>query len=336
MSIADFVDLPVSSVITYEMSRQLRIEFPGATYHVMSRGLDGMATFANHQDRRFFLNLVEQAVLEKALIVHAYCLMQTHFHLLTETPMGQLGRWMKDILGCYASRFNWQRQRAGHFWQGRYRAILVEDGEYFLECSRYIHLNPYRANLARPAEKYVWSSYRNYVGGGPPAVRWVSTGRTMRLFAGGADYRRFVEAAHNETAVSPFERASAGIAWGSRFFVDRVRSMTAQQEETPEADVPNLRRLRRSGEAPSVEAVRQAVIKVFAGFSDHQKSRMLVYALRQCTWLKSVEIARLAGRTPGAVTHTVQTIGQRMAEDPCLADQYDRLLEEIEEGGVVS
>ena len=127
------------------MARQLRIEYPGATYHVMSRGVARMNTFVDDQDRMRFLELVGEAAKAGALIVHAYCLMPNHYHLLAETPEAQLGRWMQQILGVYASGFNRRHKRVGHLWQGRYKAILVEEGEYFLECSRYIHLNPNRS-----------------------------------------------------------------------------------------------------------------------------------------------------------------------------------------------
>ncbi|MCU0723041.1 MAG: transposase, partial [Planctomycetes bacterium] len=158
------------------MSRATRVEFPGALYHAMSRGIGGTRVFPDDEHRERFLSFLGKVVESGDLDVHAYCLLPSHFHLLLETPRGALSRWMHHVLGRYAQWFNACRDRSGHVWQGRYKAIVVERGPYLLECSRYIHLNPNRAGLSRPAEKWKWSSYRNYVGGpGTPAVPWVTT-----------------------------------------------------------------------------------------------------------------------------------------------------------------
>src|SRR5436309_422779 len=127
------------------MPRPARIEFPGAIYHVMSRGVARTSTFLDDSEYLRFLCRLGMIVRKGILVVHAYCLMPNHFHLLLETPFGHLGRAMQTLLGSYAQRFNECHDRVGHLWQGRYRGLLVEDGDYFLECSRYIHLNPVRA-----------------------------------------------------------------------------------------------------------------------------------------------------------------------------------------------
>ncbi len=168
-------------MVERSMSRKLRVEFKGALYHVMSRGVARAETFLDEDDRRLFLEILGDVVEKGALIVHAFCLMPNHYHILCETPYSELSRWMRAINGRYARNFNFRHKRVGYVWQGRYKAILVEDGKYFLECSRYIHLNPNRSKMTRPAERYLWSSYRNYVGG-PISAEWVETARTLSLF----------------------------------------------------------------------------------------------------------------------------------------------------------
>ena len=206
------------------------IEFPGAIYHVMSRGVAGMRTFQDDSDYREFLRLLGLLVDAGVLIVHAYCLMINHIHLLLETPLACLGRWMQQLLGDYAQGYNRRHRRQGHLWQARYKAILVEDGEYLLECSRYIHLNPNRKKLTRPAELWPWSSYRNYVGG-PAMTDWVCTVRVLGHFAGRNDYQGYVESGRDETPISPFERARAGLVLGSEAFLKRIRDMTKAMEK---------------------------------------------------------------------------------------------------------
>src|SRR5206468_3042229 len=114
--------------------------------------------------------------------------------------------------------------RVGHLWQGRYRGLLVEDGDYFLESSRYIHLNPVRAGLSPSVDSYPWSSYRNYVGL-PSAVDWVDTAKTLRYFSNPRDYRTFVESAIGAQCVSPFDRAKAGVLLGSDAFVRQMQNL---------------------------------------------------------------------------------------------------------------
>lgn len=152
---------------------------------------------------------------------------------------------MRHINGDYARTFNRRHRRVGHLWQGRYKALLVEDGQYMLECSRYIHLNPNRAKLTRPAERYRWSSYRSYVGG-RSVVDWVDRSTTLAAFQGDRKkYKAFVEAGKGEKLVSPFERATASLVLGAESFVEKVRVMLRGLDESLEQ--PALKELSRLG-----------------------------------------------------------------------------------------
>ena len=130
------------------MARPLRIAFPGAFYHVTARGNERKAVFKSIRDRQKFIEYLETATERYNAVIHAYCLMDNHYHLLLETPSGNLPQIMQHINGAYTTYFNLKRVRAGHLFQGRYKAILVEMDEYAKELSRYIHLNPVRAKLA--------------------------------------------------------------------------------------------------------------------------------------------------------------------------------------------
>ena len=146
------------------MGRPLRIEYSGAHYHVTSRGNEQKDVFKSQKDRERFLSYLESAVLRYGAVIHAYCLMSNHYHLLVETPSGNLSQIMKHINGAYTNYFNVKRKRAGHLFQGRYKAILIEADEYAKELSRYIHLNPVRVGMVSRPEDYQWSSYRDYIG----------------------------------------------------------------------------------------------------------------------------------------------------------------------------
>ncbi len=223
---------------------------------------------------------------------------------------------MQLLLGDYAQGFNRRHRRVGHLFQGRYKSLLVEDGDYFLECSRYIHLNPSRADIARPAELYPWSSYRAFVGG-PCVVDWVATERTLGAFESPDHYRQFVESGRDEPPVNPFERAKAGFVLGGEAFVEKVRGMLA--ESPHENAQATLRALARAQGSPSPAAVRAAVADVFGDLSACQRRRLEMFALRAFTWLSAKEIGDAVGTAAGAVSKAHKQIGARLAQDAELA-----------------
>ncbi len=141
------------------MSRPLRIEFNGALYHITARGNARQAIFLNREDFTDFLGILSHVVKRYRFLLHAYCLMDNHYHLLIETPEGNLSKGMRQLNGIYAQHFNQKHQRVGHLLQGRYRSILVDKENYLLELSRYIVLNPVRAGIVKDPKDYQWSSY---------------------------------------------------------------------------------------------------------------------------------------------------------------------------------
>ena len=114
------------------MSRPVRVEFPGACYHVMSHGVNGAPTFVDDLDHRTFVDSLKEFVVIGKLIVFAFILMRTYFHLLLQTPMAGLSRHMQKLLGSYTGLFNRRHHRHGRLWQARYKAVVVQDGDYFL------------------------------------------------------------------------------------------------------------------------------------------------------------------------------------------------------------
>jgi putative transposase len=129
------------------MARPLRVEYPGAFYHVMHRGNAGEDIFISSRDREKFLEYLAISVKRYEIKIHTYCLMTNHYHLLVETPHPNLSQAIKWVNVSYAAYFNRKRRRAGHLFQGRFKSILVDADEYLKHLSRYIHLNPLRANM---------------------------------------------------------------------------------------------------------------------------------------------------------------------------------------------
>ena len=142
------------------MARPLRIEYDGALYHVTSRGNERKAIFRDDTDRELFLATVSQVTERFHWLCHAYCLMNNHYHLVIETPDGNLSKGMRQLNGVYTQAFNRRHHRVGHLFQGRFKGILVQKESHFLEVCRYVVLNPLRAKAVKHPREWAWSSYR--------------------------------------------------------------------------------------------------------------------------------------------------------------------------------
>jgi REP element-mobilizing transposase RayT len=156
------------------MARPLRLEFPGALYHVTARGNRQKSIYQDDKDRRKFLVLLGDVCDRNNWCIHAYCLMTNHYHLVIETPEANLSKGMRRLNGIYTQRHNYRHNRVGHVFQGRYNAILVQKQSYLLELARYVVLNPVRANMVMNAGQWPWSSYRP-TSGKASCPEWLKT-----------------------------------------------------------------------------------------------------------------------------------------------------------------
>ena len=177
------------------MSRPLRIEFPNAYYHVMNRGAGRLPIFQQDDHRFLFLELLREIHGMFNVGVHAYCLMDNHYHLLLSTPNANLSRVMRHLNGVYTQRYNRSAETDGALFRGRYKSILVDVDSYLLNVSRYIHMNPVAAGLVKTATRYPWSSYPVFIGEKecPP---WLDISMTLSMIGQHQQkqrYQAFVE-----------------------------------------------------------------------------------------------------------------------------------------------
>ena len=178
------------------MARPLRLEFPNALYHITSRGDRREAIYRDEADRHSWLTTLGQVCERFNWIIHAYCQMSNHYHLLAETIDGNLSRGMRQLNGVYTQKFNNRYQESGHLFQGRFKAILVQKDSYLLELSRYVVLNPVRAHMVAQPEDWLWSSYRSVLNL-EPTYSWHDVDWTLSQFGAErssaiAAFRKFV------------------------------------------------------------------------------------------------------------------------------------------------
>jgi putative transposase len=212
------------------MARKLRVEYPGAIYHVMNRGDRREAIFKDDQDRERFLETLGETCAKTGWQAHAVCLMGNHFHLVVETPYANLVAGMKWFLGTYTSRFNRRHQLFGHLFSGRYKALMVDGSGngYLKTVCDYVHLNPVRAKLLKPQQAlqaYRWSSWPEYLKA--PAKRW-SWLRVDRLLgeyripkdsaAGRRELARAVEERRAAEAGADYQPIRRGWCFGDKAF----------------------------------------------------------------------------------------------------------------------
>lgn len=175
------------------IGRKPRIWYPGAIYHVMERGVRRLEIYRDDTDYQVFRAIMKNALEKNECVVHAYCMMNNHFHILLETSETKIDKFMHQLASCYAMYFNRKYKYKGHLFEGRYKAYLVKDDAYFLQTSRYIHLNPVKARIVEHPEDYPWSSYRAMLGMDDDEITQIN--RTQAYFGknGGIRYQEYVE-----------------------------------------------------------------------------------------------------------------------------------------------
>jgi len=234
------------------MARQLRIEFPGALYHVLSRGNERNPIFKKDSDRALFIATLKDSAELAGVEVISYVLMDNHYHMIIETPNANLSRFMRHFGLTYTVRFNKKYGRSGHLFQGRYKAILIEEDPYLMVLSRYIHLNPVRTKEwedKKAEEKweylkeYQWSTLPGCIEKKKRAA-WIKYDKTMGYFANPQAYKEYMIEGLNTTLDSPFKEIKSQIILGSEGFVDKLKRYL--KEKTKMREIPALRTLKKT------------------------------------------------------------------------------------------
>jgi REP element-mobilizing transposase RayT len=235
------------------MARPLRIEYPSALYHVTSRGDRQEPIFDDDRDRTAFLNILGDVVSRFRWQCYAYCLMGNHYHLMIETPQGNLTKGMRQLNGVFTQWSNRRHQRSGHLFQGRYKAILVDRDSYFLELARYIVLNPVRAAMVKQPQQWAWSSY-GAMAGKSTAPAWLTTEVLLgefgkRRFRARRKYQQFVEEGMGGESI--WKDLKGQIYLGDDDFVEQMRGKLGERDE----DV-NIPLVQQRAPAPMLSAIR--------------------------------------------------------------------------------
>lgn len=276
------------------MARPLRIEYPNAFYHIIQRGIERRDIFIDDKDRIRLLEYIDSCYTAYHAIIHTYCLMRNHYHLIIETPDANLSKVMHYLNTSYAAYFNTKYKRSGPLYQGRFKAILVDKDEYLGRLSRYIHLNPIRAHLVKDPIEYQWSSYKYFVLS-PTAPAWLDMDTILSAFdrdraKARRQYKDFVLDGTGKEDEDIAENARNGFILGGEEFLSFVRMNFIEKRED-DSEIPQLRKMRK---VIALEDVARVIGGMFLP-DKRLRRRLTLFAMRKYTPFSLKEIAVFCG-----------------------------------------
>jgi len=315
-------------IVAILMARPLRIQYPGAVYHVMNRGGSRHKVFIDEKDRQVFLNTIGEIHDRWGVEVFGWCLMGNHYHLCLRTPEGNLARAMRHLDGLYTQRFNRLHGRDGALFRGRYKAILVDKDNYLAQVVRYIHLNPLATGLVREPEKFMWSSHRFYLRL-KKAPKWLRMREVMAEFGSITRFHQFVLEGNEAGLEQFYQRGRQAPVLGDQEFRERLRGKAVRVDrEHP--------RHERAAVRPSVDKVLKTVAERYGMAvedlmkgkrgKENEARKVGMYLVKELCDLRLQEIAeRFGARSYGTVGWACHGVGAKVESDTKFREQVDRI-----------
>jgi len=319
------------------MSRPLRIEYPDAWYHVMNRGRRGENIFADSDDYKVFIALLQETSEMFNFQVAAFCLMSNHYHILVQTPAGNLSRAMRHINGVYTQRYNRAKNTDGQLFRGRYKSVLVQEDSHLLELLRYIHRNPVRANLCKDVNDYPWSSHQGYISSAEK-WGWLHKKFLLDMFDKNRNkakkqYEVFVKGEDSAAVIEFFNKKNLASFFGSQKFIEWVKATNHHLENHQE--IPQSRHL-----APTVAGIKQAVCNCYAieqsilaqtkRGQENEPRNVAVYLARKRCGLRLDEIGReFAIMKYSSVSSIVTRTEKQLLTDKQMQKRVEEILVEL-------
>jgi putative transposase len=314
------------------MARKPRIHFPGALYHVITRGNRRQGVFLDEKDLEQFLTYLSDCKSRFPFRLYAYALMLNHLHFLIEVGEIPLSRIMQSLLFGYARYFNRRYREVGHLFQGRYKAILCDKDVYLLELVRYIHLNPVRAKIAKGPEDYVWTGHLSYLGKGGKGL--IDEGFVLGQFGGSRSlarrrYRQFVLEGISKGHEAKYYQVKDQRYLGEESFIDRIE----MEKKGSEGWVYDVSLGAISEEASRATGIRED--KLYSVTRDREGARgrgIVAYLARVISGYTVREIGEHFCRSPVAIGEAIMKVEDRLQRDRPFAKALKRMRERLIEG----
>jgi len=315
------------------MSRPLRIQFDGAWYHVMNRGVNRANIFFNTKHRVEFFKVLNQAKTVYGIEIHAYCLMNNHYHLIIHTPRGNISQAMKYINSNYARFVNLTMRRDGPLFKGRFKAILIGEDDYLIRLSRYIHRNPSEAKMVSTLSSYKWSSYSSYLGITEKPT-WLSTNEITRRFGEvgfSKRYKDYVELSCDEDIDEFYNQTEYQPVLGADHFRHMIDEYVKLHSLS--ADIIGADNILAPPEMVSIiddvsayfNVQPSQIYQVSKGVSNPAR-RMAIYICRE---LGGVSLNEIASAMGGVSYKAISNIIQKVKIDSEQASLANQIMEDI-------
>ncbi|MBM4056100.1 MAG: transposase [Planctomycetes bacterium] len=315
------------------MSRQWRIEFEGAYYHILSRGNERRDIFADDGDRILFLDILGQMSERFEIEVYAYVLMNNHYHLLLKTNKPNISQGMQWFGTTYTRRYNLKHKRNGHLFQGRFKNFLVQNDKYLILLSCYIHRNPLRAGIIGRLVDYPWSSYPVYAYG-KKSPEWLRTTPILSHFDSKDKNKAYREMTQRYSREEKriWEDFRHGLFLGTQKFVDDIRSKYLS--EKPDVEIPRKRHVLRD---TNPETILEKAAKVLqcntndflqsARICDADKHNrdLLIFLLWNTGWYNNQEIGNLFGLGYSSISRRVAIMKSKISKDSGILKRLEEI-----------
>jgi len=315
------------------MPRPLRLEYQDAWYHVMNRGAGYQEIFKTKKHREMFLDLLSDASSLFGIKIHAYCLMDNHYHLLINTPRANLAQAMRNINGLYTQRFNRSVKRDGPLFRGRYKAIVVDRDAYLLQVSRYIHLNPVVAKLRKLPDHYQWSSCQYYH---PKKDKptWLQIDAILSMISNqnkSAGYAVYLKEGLDPQTKLFYKKENTPAIFGSKKFKDKLlHELNDYKIQSHKADY------NRTRELPSVSHINRSCAIFFKISEDELcygkrgvKNDFRKIGMYACRIWSSEKLSKIATvyhcNSHGNIANAVTEIKQRLLKEKNLSVTLQKL-----------
>ena len=314
------------------MSRPLRISFDNAVYHITARGNRKEKIFYSDDDKRIFLQKMDQTFLKYSFLCYAYCLMDNHYHLFIKTSRGNISQGMHYLNASYANYFTAKYKTNGPLFQGRYKSLLVDEDNYALTLSTYIHLNPIRAGIAKNLDEYTWSSLLDYLGKRKKGLNKLDTQFILaqldkNLTRSRAIYKRYI--LENLTMDFPAKDIYRGIALGKESFIQKIESKIMSVGEKREIQTTKYQ------DFYSPEEIIQKVCQTFNLTKGEvlKKQRgnlyrqITLYLVKRYSSLSLKEIGKIFDMDYTAVSQATRRFEDKIKKDNRIRIKLDSVLE---------
>ena len=315
------------------MARKPRVHFPGALYHVISRGNQRQDIFLDEKDLKTYLSYLSEYKIRYPFRLYAYALMKNHFHLLLEVEEIPLSKIMQSLLFRYTRYFNKRYGKVGHLFQGRYRAILCDKDAYLLELVRYIHLNPVRAKVVMESERYSWTGHLSYLGKVRDGL--VEEDFVLGQFGHNKSlarrrYRQFILEELHSGHQEKYYKVKDQRYLGEESFIDRI-GVKKRDGENALYDIPIEVIAREVSKATGI--ARSGLYSLTRDREGARGRRMVAYLARAISGHMVRDVAQHFQRSPMRISQAIIEFEEELRKDKCLRKMIEKLKEDLTKRG---